>query len=409
MKHFTKIQKTHPGTVQGMHTQHPTRHEFKGLTDWIEVFKAGTHTDSKGQKCTFGLQDVQQMAANHALGRAPAVLGHPKHDDPAYAWVDGFKVEGQSLYAKFTDINPQFEAGVKSKAYSNRSLSIYKDPAHGWRVRHVGWLGAQPPAIEGLKPVEFAADVECLEFAMADEAAYSLGYALADTADLLRGLRDSLIADKGVEAADAVLPAWRIQSIADAAKRMQEAAAEAALAEATATPNPFSKPDTGVTMQFTQEQLDAAAAQAAKDAEAAAALKFQAQGLELTELRALRTLEQVNGTIQAATAAGKLPPALVPGLAEFMVSLEQAPQEFSFSASAGSEVKKTPSQFFHDFLAALPVRVKLGGGIGNDGGQELDKTSHVAIADAAREFQASEQKAGRTIPFESAVAAVMAR
>ena len=97
-----------------------------GLAGWVEVFKAGDHVDSKGRQISFSRADLDQMIANHELGAAPAVLGHPakvqtkeeKSGAPAYAWADGYKREGDVLFAKFADINPAFEAGVKSKAFA---------------------------------------------------------------------------------------------------------------------------------------------------------------------------------------------------------------------------------------------------------------------------------------------------
>ncbi len=112
---------------------------------WIEVFRAGKHVDSKGRAAEFSQADLDQMIANHALGAAPAVIGHPKHNDPAYARVQEYRRDGDRLFAKFGDVHPAFDAGVQSGAYFNRSLSVYQDKQHGWRVRHVGWLGAVPP------------------------------------------------------------------------------------------------------------------------------------------------------------------------------------------------------------------------------------------------------------------------
>jgi hypothetical protein len=236
--------------------------QFKGLKDWVEVFRAGTHTDSKGRGCTFTESDLDQMVSNLSLGAAPAVLGHPKHNDPAYGWVkaDGAKREGNSLFVKFEDINPDFQAGVDSGAYRNRSVSVFKDKDSGWRLQHVGWLGAAPPAIAGLAPLDYSAQIDAHQF---DAEDWDIGYALSDTAELLRGLREQMIAKEGVEAADAALPNWRIQSIADAGERVKTAA-KTEVDEPASAPS-FSKSNNpGDVMSFTQEQLDAATAQSAR-------------------------------------------------------------------------------------------------------------------------------------------------
>lgn len=358
-----------PGTVRGM--SKADQHDFKGLQDWIEVFQSGTRPDSKGRVCTFTNADLDQVVGNMALGPVPAVLGHPKHNDPAYAWAHdgGVKREGDSLFVKFVDINPDFEAGVDSGAYRNRSLSLFKDPVHGWRMRHVGWLGAAAPAIDGLKPLDYSASVDDYEFSSED---LDVGYALADTAELLRGLREQLIAKDGLEAADAALPNWRIQSVLDAAERVKAAAR----AETDDGLRPFSQPDNlGGVMSFTQEQLDAAAEQARREAEEKATKDFAAQAAELTRLRGERQAERIAQQIDGWKAKGLLTPAEEPGLAEFMASLEGQDAELNFSAADKSEVKKTPAQFFADFMAARKLVVKLGGAPGSaEGGEGTDST-----------------------------------
>lgn len=377
-----------------------------GLKGWIEVFKAGTHTDSAGKKITFSQADLDQMVANHKLGAAPAVLGHPKNDDPAYAWTEGLKREGDSLFAKFTDINPAFEKGVESGAYRNRSVSVFKDDAAGWRVRHVGWLGAKAPAIDGLKPVEFACEEESShEFAA---PGYSLVWGLESIAKLLRGLREQMIAKDGIEAADQVLPQWQIDSAIEAAARarqeFQDASENGAL---------YSQHNPGGSMsQFSQADIDAAKEQARKDAEAAATVKFAAQQAELLTLKANQQKTRIAALIEGWKSAGQVTPAEEAGLVEFMVALENGQgAEFTFSAADKTEAKKTPLQFFQDFMAARKPVVKLGGGSGSGAGgasdHQVDVTDAEALGKAASEFMAAEAKEGRTVDSATAVQHVL--
>jgi hypothetical protein len=384
-------------------------HQFKGLQDWIEVFRAGTHTDSKGRSCTFTEADLDQMVGNLTLGAAPAVLGHPKHNDPAYAWVKpgNAKRDGASLFVKFEDINPAFAANVDAGAYRNRSVSVYQDKDAGWRLRHVGWLGAAPPAIDGLAPLDYSAEVDAYEFGAED---FDVAYALASTAELMRGLREQLIADKGVEAADAVLPNWRIQDIADAAQRVREAARSESETDDGGI-RPFSKHDTpgGSMSTITQEQLDAAKEEARKEAEAKHAAEFAASQAELTKLRSERQAERIGIQIADWKAKGLVTPAEATGLAEFMASLESVQGDFAFSAADKSEVKKTPAQFFADFMATRKPLVQLGVRTTEPTEELLDKSNSTAIANAAKEYQAAEEKAGRVVSIEAAVTYVMQR
>ena len=122
---------------------------FKG----VEVFRAGDHTDSAGRQHTFTEADLDKVAAyNPAKHEAPVVVGHPRDNAPAYGWVERVYREGDSLKADFKGIAPEFADLVKAGRFKKRSISLYPDGT----LRHVGFLGAVPPALKGLKDVQFA-------------------------------------------------------------------------------------------------------------------------------------------------------------------------------------------------------------------------------------------------------------
>jgi hypothetical protein len=370
-----------------------------GLAGWVEVFKAGSHTDSKGKPISFSQADLDQMIANHELGAAPAVIGHPKQTAPAYAWAAGYKREGDSLFAKFSDINPAFEEGVKSGAYRNRSVSVFPDKAHGWRIRHIGWLGAVPPAIDGLSPVEFAgADAESMEFAA---PGYAMAWSLESIATLMRGLREQTIERDGIEAADKALPQWAIDTATEQAQ-----IARRAFEEADGPALAFSQSrNPGGSMSFTQEQLDAAKEEARKEAQAQAANEFAAQGAALVKLRAERQAERIKAQIKEWVGEGRVLPAEQVGLAEFMVSIEDADSEFTFSASDGTEAKKTRAGFFADFMASRGALVNLGRrkDSRDDPGADLTDDPTV-VANKAREFMAEQAAKGVIVELTDAIA-----
>lgn len=381
----------------------PVAKAVKGLRGLIEVFKAGTHTDSKGRKISFSQADLDQMIVNHALGAAPAVIGHPKDTAPAYAQVEEYKREGDSLFAKFTKINPAFEAGVESGAYFNRSVSVHKDDTHGWRVRHVGWLGAVPPAIDGLQPVEFSVDDDsCFEFSA---PGYSLVWGLESAAKLMRRLRDRMIEKDGLEAADATLPQWEIDS-------MNESATSARTQFNNETPALFNQPTGDDDMTITQADLDAAVAKARTEGETAgkatalvgtvSQADFAAKEAELTTLKKAQQKERIGAQIKGWKEKGLIVPADEAGLAEYMAHLEDGGQEFSFSKAEGGEAKKTPMQFFSDFMAARKPVIKLGNGSKADD-VPLNTKSTEDISKAASDFMAAEAKQGRNISAASAV------
>lgn len=128
----------------------------KGLRGWVEVFRVGKHTDSQGREREFSAADLDRMVTGYdpAKHEAPAVVGHPKDNAPAFGWVEELKRAGDLLLAKFKQVAPEFEELVAAGRFKKRSISIYPDGT----LRHVGFLGAQPPAVKGLKDVSFAAD-----------------------------------------------------------------------------------------------------------------------------------------------------------------------------------------------------------------------------------------------------------
>lgn len=187
----------------------------------IHIFRAGTHTDMHGRRINFSDADLNEIAQNYnpALHEAPVVVGHPKTDAPSYAWVRGIKKDRDGLKAEPRDIDPQFAELVKNRRYSKVSASFYCPDSPGnptpgkYYLRHVGFLGAQPPAIKGLKPVSFAEDEEgVVEFA---------DWSLQTTASLFSRIRDFLISQFGLEKADSVVPDYMIDSLRDEAIRTE--------------------------------------------------------------------------------------------------------------------------------------------------------------------------------------------
>ncbi|HIF3110303.1 TPA: peptidase [Salmonella enterica] len=187
----------------------------------IHIFRAGTHTDMHGRRINFSDADLNEIAQsyNPALHEAPVVVGHPKTDAPSYAWVSAVKKDRDGLKAEPRDIDPQFAELVKNRRYSKVSASFYCPESPGnptpgkYYLRHVGFLGAQPPAIKGLKPVSFAEDEEgVVEFA---------DWSLQTTASMFSRIRDFLISQFGLEKADSVVPDYMIDGLRDEAIRTE--------------------------------------------------------------------------------------------------------------------------------------------------------------------------------------------
>lgn len=136
------------------------------LPDGIEIFRAGRHLDDQGVAHSFSEADVAGMAASYdpALREAPLTIGHPKDNLPAYGWVKGVaRGANGALVVTPHQVEPQFAEMVAAGRFKKRSASFYppqapNNPAPGrWYLRHVAFLGAQPPAVAGLKDLQFSA------------------------------------------------------------------------------------------------------------------------------------------------------------------------------------------------------------------------------------------------------------
>jgi hypothetical protein len=130
----------------------------------IEVFKAGTWTDSSGNTRTWTEQDIDKIIEKYNSQRdheAPVVIGHPKDNAPAYGWVERLEKRGQSIWAKIKPTVQDFVDWVRQGLYKKVSISLYPDLL----LRHIGFLGAMPPAVKGLQVPQFS-DAEYSEYTM---------------------------------------------------------------------------------------------------------------------------------------------------------------------------------------------------------------------------------------------------
>lgn len=174
---------------------------------WCEIFKAGTHIDHSGKKVTVTTADIDKIISNFNEKNpdVPLVIGHPKVNSPAYGWVDKLKREGKTLLATFKDVSSEFAEWVNQGLYKTRSISLYEDNT----LRHIGWLGAQPPAIKGLASYQFAENEEIQIFDFSEVE----NYKFQTIADILSDLRDFLIEKYDIETADKVVRSWRLSDL----------------------------------------------------------------------------------------------------------------------------------------------------------------------------------------------------
>lgn len=222
----------------------PRTSQSAALPDGIEIFRPGRHMDDSGVVHAFGEADVDGMVASYSPGlrEAPLTVGHPASNLPAYGWVKGLhKTPGGALAMTAHQVEPQFAEMVEAGRFKKRSASFYppqapNNPTPGkWYLRHVAFLGAQPPAIAGLKDIQFAeGDAEgAVSFS---ESAATLTPPNLDPNqpnhqepdDMSKELEEKLAkAQKDLEAANAATAAAQAESAA-AKKLADQAAAQAA-------------------------------------------------------------------------------------------------------------------------------------------------------------------------------------
>jgi hypothetical protein len=126
----------------------------------INIFKAGEQTSSTGLKREFTEKDLDQIAEsyNSEIHEAPIRIGHEDNSDktPAWGWVKKVFRKGADLFAEVNFV-PQMSQYIEDGLYRKVSASFYHpesnvNPHKGsWALRHVAVLGAEPPAVKGLK------------------------------------------------------------------------------------------------------------------------------------------------------------------------------------------------------------------------------------------------------------------
>lgn len=133
----------------------------------IQLLRAGRHIASDGRGRDYPAAELADMCAVYdpALYQAPIVVGHPTDDAPAYGWLAALRYDpvAQAVEGVPAEIDPDFAAAHRAGRLRYHSLSLYlpdsaanPKPGHLY-PRHLGFLGATPPAIKGLRRANFAA------------------------------------------------------------------------------------------------------------------------------------------------------------------------------------------------------------------------------------------------------------
>lgn len=350
----------------------------------IEIFKTGTHTDAAGNTRTWTEEDLDSIAAkyNPAGHEAPVVIGHPKDNAPAFGWVEGLERKGSVLYAKLKDLIPEFVDAVKKGLYKKRSISLYPDMT----LRHVGFLGAMPPAVKGLADVAFSeAEAVTIEFA---------DYRVSMVGRIFQRIREFFIDKYDTETADKIISNWEIEELQREIKE-PEAETASAFNEGGHEMDKIQELETKLKEKETALS-EFAEKDKAKEDEIAKLRK------ELDEEKSKQRQSEFNAFCEGLMREGKLTPAMKPQVMDFMEILHQG-GEYEFAEAEG-KVKKHPLMVFKSFLKSLPKQVEFSEVATKDkAGEGIDMSDPEVIARTAIEYKESEEKAGRVISIAQAV------
>lgn len=298
------------------------RTDFGEMIQDVEIMTTGEHTASNGLKVTFTEDDLATIAKNYdpAFHEAPAVIGHPIENGPAYGWIKGLQARGGKLMATM-DLLPEFVETLRKGLFKKRSASLYPDlDGKGLYLRHVGFLGATPPAIKGLADIALGDGQNAVTFEFSNKEKETMSWK-----DKVKGLFTQAIDEipEGTVQGD---PSPVHFSEADVAKREEEAAKKA-------------REQALLEFEETRRKLDVE-----RRAEACKALAKQK----------LDDLVKVGKILPAEVAGGLL------AFCEWLAVRGSEPVEFS------EDRKESPFEIFLNYLEGQPTKVVLGEIAGKD-------------------------------------------
>jgi polyhydroxyalkanoate synthesis regulator phasin len=378
----------------------------------FEIFRAGTHTDSSGRAREFNEQHVRAAveAYDPALHEAPIVVGHPATNGPAYGWIKSLHFDEGRLVIEADphQVDAAFGEMVQAGRFKKRSASFYMPDAPGnpspgvYYLRHVGFLGAQPPAVKGLKEVAFGdAEAGVIEFAEIQHTATLV-------ANMARRMREWIISKFSIEEADQVLPDYVVSGLEEEA-RTPPAAEDKAPGMFTETDEePDMKELEQARARITELEAQIAALEASATDLSEQGTALAAREAAIAEREAAIDRQSVEARIAGLVSAGKVLPAEKAAAISFSMSLSDVDQVVSFGEGE-TAINVTQREHYLRQLEARPKLVNLGEAAAPDGsGEPQGAGDPTQVAHKARKLVTDAEAEGRRLSFTEAVANVMA-
>lgn len=377
----------------------------------FEIFRTGRHTAMSGTTLDFSEDALKAAVAAYdpALHEAPIVVGHPKTDAPAYGWIKALTYAEGVITVEPAQVEEQFAELVEKGRFKKRSASWYlpdspNNPKPGTLyLKHVGFLGAVPPALKGLKDVAFADDdAETIEFA--DRWVWStLG-------SVMRNLREWFIAEKDMETADRLVPAYAITELENASRQPENpnppyttAFSEDSTMDLNQAKARITELETAnATLTTENTSLKTQVGQSASFAERETSLTNRETAVAARELAADKAT--ITDRVEKLVKAGKILPAQKAGMIDFAMGLADKDATIDFG-EGDKKAKVTQREHYLRQLEAGPKVVDYTEVSAPDGSTPgSNAKTPEQLADRARELVAEGEKAGKHISYTEAVA-----
>ena len=357
----------------------------------LAIFKPGTHIAMDGRELSFSEADCRQIAETYdpELHEAPFVIGHPSATAPSYGWAGKMEYRDGLLYTTPKQVCAEFAEAFNAGRYKKRSISVFLPTTPGnptpgkYYLRHVGFLGAVPPAVKGLPDVQFA------EYTGEDAPAeFATPWAIENLIDMFRGLRDYLIEKEGAEAADRIIPQWRITDIEGLASTPEKNDIPLAYSEENDV-------DKNTPSSKEAEFAEREATLAAREEK----LRQQEEEAAKAALAARRTA--VIDFAEKLAKDGKILPRQKQPVAELLMSLSAEPISF---ADGSTTISKAPEDLLREILETKPAAIDFSEKSDpNKTGAPAEFADAESLASAARTYQSEQEKLGNTISTSEAV------
>jgi hypothetical protein len=327
-------------------------------------------------------------AYDPAKHEAPIVVGHPKDTAPAYGWIKSLSFAESQLRAEPHQVLEDFAELVKQGAFKKVSASFYtpeakSNPVPGvYYLRHVGFLGAQPPALKGLSPISFnEAEEGVVEFT---------DWHGMQIAGIFRRIKNWIIDSAGQEKADTIMPEYELENLTVSAAKKDDVPA-------------YAEPPQGDPAMDAKQQQELAAREAALKADKE---KLERERAEFTEEQKrlageksaaarAKLRREAGELVDGLVKEGKVLPAQRDGMVAFMAS-QSAEGAIEFG-EGDKAVKKPAAEWLRDYLKAQPKVIDFAERGKGDGAETVDNDDAADIAKRIVEYQESELKAGRTV------------